>query len=92
MASKLDLNFCKNKRFFINIFFDKPIQLTFRDINGLVEQNVQLRSLVRSLSDQLEDKDMELKVIKKFCLCMKPVILDHFLLEWSSTNFACMET
>lgn len=43
--------------------------LTFRDINGLVEQNVQLRSLVRSLSDQLEDKDMELK--EKFELELK---------------------
>ncbi|OVA15206.1 Tetratricopeptide [Macleaya cordata] len=35
--------------------------LTFKDINGLVEQNVQLRSLVRSLSDQNEKRDAELK-------------------------------
>ncbi|KAL6974118.1 hypothetical protein U1Q18_028301 [Sarracenia purpurea var. burkii] len=35
--------------------------LTFKDINGLVEQNVQLRSLVRSLSDQIDNRDMELK-------------------------------
>ncbi|CAK9179681.1 unnamed protein product [Ilex paraguariensis] len=35
--------------------------LTFKDINGLVEQNVQLRSLVRSLSSQIENKEMELK-------------------------------
>ncbi|KAI8550055.1 hypothetical protein RHMOL_Rhmol06G0074600 [Rhododendron molle] len=35
--------------------------LTFKDINGLVEQNVQLRSLVRSLSDQIGNRDMELK-------------------------------
>ncbi|KAK3034319.1 hypothetical protein RJ639_032659, partial [Escallonia herrerae] len=35
--------------------------LTFKDINGLVEQNVQLRSLVRSLSDQIENKEVELK-------------------------------
>ncbi|KAJ4836929.1 hypothetical protein Tsubulata_022036 [Turnera subulata] len=43
--------------------------LTFKDINGLVEQNVKLRTLVRDLSDQIESKekqfqerlDMELK-------------------------------
>ncbi|XP_052178509.1 nuclear-pore anchor isoform X2 [Diospyros lotus] len=35
--------------------------LTFKDINGLVEQNVELRSLVRSLSDQIESREMELK-------------------------------
>ncbi|XP_057486078.1 nuclear-pore anchor-like isoform X2 [Actinidia eriantha] len=35
--------------------------LTFKDINGLVEQNVQLRSLVRSLSDQIGNRDTELK-------------------------------
>lgn len=37
-------------------------QLTFKDINGLVEQNVQLRSLVRNLSDQVESREMEFKV------------------------------
>lgn len=42
------------------------LQLTFKDINGLVEQNVQLRSIVRSLSDQIEDKEAELKVISNF--------------------------
>ncbi|KAL6544653.1 hypothetical protein OROMI_023515 [Orobanche minor] len=35
--------------------------LTFKDINGLVEQNVQLRSLVRHLSDQIEEKEIEWK-------------------------------
>ncbi|KAL2524161.1 Nuclear-pore anchor [Abeliophyllum distichum] len=35
--------------------------VTFKDINGLVEQNVQLRSLVRGLSDQIEEKEMGLK-------------------------------
>ncbi|KAI9161249.1 hypothetical protein LWI28_015729 [Acer negundo] len=35
--------------------------LTFKDINGLVEQNVQLRSLVRSLSQQIESGEMEFK-------------------------------
>ncbi|XP_062158169.1 nuclear-pore anchor isoform X2 [Alnus glutinosa] len=35
--------------------------LTFKDINGLVEQNVQLRSLVRNLSDQVESREMEFK-------------------------------
>ncbi|GAB4836733.1 hypothetical protein Ancab_001647 [Ancistrocladus abbreviatus] len=36
-------------------------KLTFKDINGLVEQNVKLRSLVRSLSDQIDHRDQELK-------------------------------
>ncbi|XP_027342867.1 nuclear-pore anchor isoform X2 [Abrus precatorius] len=35
--------------------------LTFKDINGLVEQNVQLRSLVRSLSGQIENQEVEFK-------------------------------
>nr|XP_043614030.1 nuclear-pore anchor [Erigeron canadensis] len=35
--------------------------LTFRDINGLVEQNVQLRGLVRLLTEQIESKETELK-------------------------------
>lgn len=37
-------------------------QLKFKDIHGLVEQNVKLRSLVRSLSEQIESREMELKV------------------------------
>ncbi|XP_073125312.1 nuclear-pore anchor [Henckelia pumila] len=35
--------------------------LTFKDINGLVEQNSQLRSLVHDLSQQIEKKEAELK-------------------------------
>ncbi|KAF8412623.1 hypothetical protein HHK36_000592 [Tetracentron sinense] len=35
--------------------------LTFKDINGLVEQNVHLRSLVRSLSDEIESRNEELR-------------------------------
>lgn len=35
--------------------------LTFKDINGLVQQNAQLRSLVRNLSDQLESREKEFK-------------------------------
>ncbi|XXG77177.1 hypothetical protein AAC387_Pa08g1378 [Persea americana] len=35
--------------------------LTFKDINGLVEQNVKLRSLVRSLSNQIDQRDTVLK-------------------------------
>ncbi|GAB2250736.1 hypothetical protein Droror1_Dr00016986 [Drosera rotundifolia] len=35
--------------------------LTFKDINGLVEQNVKLRSLVRSLSDKIDVREAELK-------------------------------
>ncbi|KAL8134769.1 nuclear-pore anchor isoform X1 [Apium graveolens] len=36
--------------------------VTFKDMNGLVEQNTQLRSLVRRLSDQIENREAELKV------------------------------
>ncbi|KAJ0552350.1 nuclear-pore anchor isoform X1 [Helianthus annuus] len=35
--------------------------LTFKDINGLVEQNVQLRGVVRLLTEQIETKEVELK-------------------------------
>ncbi|CAH8258672.1 unnamed protein product [Arabidopsis lyrata] len=35
--------------------------LKFKDINGLVEQNVKLRNLVRSLSEQIESRETELK-------------------------------
>ncbi|KAL3820879.1 hypothetical protein ACJIZ3_006784 [Penstemon smallii] len=35
--------------------------LTFKDINGLVEQNVQLRSLARNLSHKIEENEAELK-------------------------------
>ncbi|XP_009357035.2 nuclear-pore anchor isoform X3 [Pyrus x bretschneideri] len=35
--------------------------LTLKDINGLVDQNAQLRSLVQNLSDQLENREMEFK-------------------------------
>uniref|UniRef100_A0A1J3FHR5 Nuclear-pore anchor n=1 Tax=Noccaea caerulescens TaxID=107243 RepID=A0A1J3FHR5_NOCCA len=43
--------------------------LKFKDINGLVEQNVKLRSLVRSLSEQIESREMELK--EKFEIDLK---------------------
>ncbi|KAK2394291.1 nuclear pore anchor [Trifolium repens] len=36
--------------------------LTFKDINGLVEQNIRLRSLVCSLPGQLENQEVEFKV------------------------------
>lgn len=42
------------------------LQLTFKDINGLVEQNVQLRSLVRKLSVQLQDTELDFKVCDQF--------------------------
>lgn len=35
--------------------------LTFKDIHGMVEQNCQLRSLVRTLSQQVEQRQQELK-------------------------------
>lgn len=52
------------------MFLNKRKQLTFKDINGLVEQNVQLRSLVRSLSDQAQSREMEFKVGWKNFLSM----------------------
>ncbi|GER37546.1 nuclear pore anchor [Striga asiatica] len=46
--------------------------LTFKDINGLVEQNVQLRSLLRNLSGQIEEKEAEWKALSHFlCSCDK---------------------
>ena len=42
-------------------------QVTFKDMNGLVEQNTQLRSLVRRLSDQIENREAELKVSSYLC-------------------------
>ncbi|KAL8513230.1 hypothetical protein ACS0TY_019439 [Phlomoides rotata] len=39
----------------------KIAKLTFEDINELVEQNVQLRRLTHSLSDQINEKEAELK-------------------------------
>ncbi|XP_058722839.1 nuclear-pore anchor-like isoform X3 [Vicia villosa] len=44
-----------------NVISEHLTQLTFKDISGLVEQNVQLRSLVRSLSGQLENQEVEFK-------------------------------
>jgi hypothetical protein len=38
------------------------IQLTFKDIRGIVEQNSQLRMSVRSLAQENEQKEQELKV------------------------------
>ncbi|XP_010429808.1 PREDICTED: nuclear-pore anchor-like isoform X3 [Camelina sativa] len=43
--------------------------LKFRDINGLVEQNVKLRSLARCLSEEIESREMELK--EKFEIDLK---------------------
>ncbi|KAF3329142.1 nuclear-pore anchor isoform X2 [Carex littledalei] len=40
---------------------DPSGQMTFRDINGLVEQNVELQSQVQRLSAELEKRDEELK-------------------------------
>ena len=36
--------------------------MSFKDINGLVQQNVQLRNQVHMLSADLDKKDMELRV------------------------------
>lgn len=49
-------------------------QLTFKDINGLVQQNAQLRSLVRNLSDQLENREKEFKV----CLNISTTPWTHY--------------
>ncbi|PVH66921.1 hypothetical protein PAHAL_1G383600 [Panicum hallii] len=39
----------------------KDNQMTFKDINGLVQQNIQLRNQVHMLSAELDKKDMELR-------------------------------
>jgi nucleoprotein TPR len=41
---------------------DNLWQMTFSDINGLVQQNVDLRNKVHVLSTDLDKKDMELRV------------------------------
>ena len=43
-------------------------QMSFKDINGLVQQNVQLRNQVHMLSADLDKKDMELQV-SVICCC-----------------------
>lgn len=56
--------------------------MTFKDINGLVEQNVQLRSLVRNLSDQIEEKEAELKAISSFlCSCIHKIYFYFNIIE-----------
>ncbi|KAK1368675.1 hypothetical protein POM88_034767 [Heracleum sosnowskyi] len=47
------------------VIFERLV--TFKDINGLVEHNTQLRSLVRRLSDQIENREAELKVPSNLC-------------------------
>lgn len=44
------------------IFIMSLIQLSFKDIRGMVEHNTQLRTLVRTLGQQNELKEQELKV------------------------------
>lgn len=56
----------------------KMSQLTFKDIRGLVEQNVQLRSLVRSFSDQIVDKEMEFKVASNSASTTNVAFCDAF--------------
>lgn len=43
-------------------------QMSFKDINGLVQQNIQLRNQVHMLSADLDKKDMELRV-SVICCC-----------------------
>lgn len=57
------------------VLVKKCWQLTFKDINGLVEQNVQLRSLVRNLSDQIESREMEFKVMQKLLSCIYSLLV-----------------
>lgn len=44
------------------------LQMSFKDINGLVQQNVQLRNQIHMLSADLDKKDMELRV-SVICYC-----------------------
>lgn len=58
---------------------DIMIQMTFRDINGLVEQNVKLQSQVQRLSAELEKRDEELQV----SICVFP-----FPFSWDSSGMS----
>lgn len=61
---------------------DIIMQMTFRDINGLVEQNVKLQSQVQRLSAELEKRDEELKV----SICVFP-----FPFSWDSSGMSFQE-
>lgn len=66
--------------------------MTFNDINGLVQQNVQLRNQVHLLSADLDKRDMELRVYIKFdfvfsivsnvLVCSYISVRAYFCIQW----------
>ena len=68
--------------------------MAFKDINGLVQQNVQLRNQVHMLSADLDKKDMELRVndqygfffsrLQKFhCAICQLLVIFWISIAWS---------
>jgi hypothetical protein len=76
----LQTNIISNHCIFIVIY--GLMQMTFRNIKELVEQNVELQSQVQRLSAELEKRDEELEVISYFFLLC--------LLLWFIKKCACV--
>nr|AWA45083.1 hypothetical protein SS34F19_000006 [Saccharum spontaneum] len=59
-----------------NVEHDIKDNMSFKDINGLVQQNVQLRNQVHMLSADLDKKDMELQASESFQIELKKITDD----------------
>lgn len=57
---------------------DFSLLQSFKDINGLVEMNVQLRSVVCTLSEQLEEQEAKFKAISNFLRNYIPLISSNY--------------
>jgi len=67
--------------------------MSFKDINGLVQQNVQLRNQVHMLSADLDKKDMELRVNDQygcFFFLIAKVSVCHLSIASYILDFNCM--
>ncbi|CAD6249540.1 unnamed protein product [Miscanthus lutarioriparius] len=59
-----------------NVEHDIKDNMSFKDINGLVQQNVQLRNQVHMLSVDLDKRDMELRASESFQIELKKITDD----------------
>lgn len=64
------------------------MQLAFKDIRGLVEQNSQLRTLVRTLAEENEEKEALFRVRFGIRICTPCNILTYGRLNYGS---GCMQ-
>lgn len=70
------------------------MQLSFKDIRGMVEHNTQLRTLVRSLGQQNEQREQELKVCNLAFSLFNPLVVFLALscaCAWIINNFSLEE-